>query len=204
MQSPKLASILATLTALVAMGTSGCYLQIGENSPERTPDPTGAPSSTSTPTEPPPAAIAAKVSIDPGATVSASPGHSVGVYVEVTSAGHWSVLTTCDTSVSGHECAFDLNVSPEDGSKFSGVTPQGLAYGDAMTVLDDGTVQIVSQTGTLANGLSFDTEPGALVEINVLLEGVPKPGIFRYIGGGVTQEGVPSNPVEFVPAATPG
>jgi hypothetical protein len=213
LRSPKLASTLATLTVLAALGTSGCYLQIGENSPGNEPASTGtprpappgattAPSATTTPSAPRPGAgAAAHVSIDAGATVSPTPGKTVGVYVEETGKGHWSVLTTCDTSVSGAACSFDLNVTPEAGSSFSGVTAANLAYPDAMTVLGDGTIQIATATTHLANGLSFDTEPGALIEVNVLLDGAPQLGLVHYVSGGVEHAGVPGNPVDFVPVA---
>jgi hypothetical protein len=213
LRSPKLASILATLTALAALGTSGCYLQIGENAPGNEPASTGtprpappgattAPSGTTTATAPPAeAGTASHVSIDPGATVSPTPGKTVGVYVQETGKGHWTVLTTCDTVVSGATCSFDLNVTPEAGSSFSAVTPANLAYPDAMTVLGDGTVQIATATTHLANGLSFDTEPGALIELNVLLDGVPQLGLVHYVSGGAEHAGVPGNPVDFVPVA---
>jgi hypothetical protein len=213
LRSPKLASILVTLTALVALGTSGCYLQIGENSPGSTPAASvtpppsppaeaATPSSTATPSAPPAEADpASHVGIDPGATVSASPGKSVGVYVEDTGNGHWNVFTTCDTSVSGATCSFDLNVTPEAGSAFSGIAPENLASPDAMTVLEGGTVQMTTGTRYLENGLSFHTEPGAFIEINVLLDGRPQTGLVHWVSGGVVQDGVPSNPVDFVPAA---
>jgi hypothetical protein len=154
------------------------------------------------PTAPPASTPPLDVSIDPGAVMSVSPGQTVGVYVQNTGNGHWEVRTTCDTSVSGAACSFDLNVTPEAGSKLTGVAGENLTYGDdAMTQLDDGTVQLVAQTKYLATGFSFDTEPGALVEVNMLLGGVPQTGIVHWISGGKVQDGVPSNPVNFVPSA---
>jgi hypothetical protein len=199
---PGVAPIVAIFTAFfVALSTSGCFFQLGEERSGSAPTSTaGAPSPTapSTPTTPP-----LDVSIDPGGVMSVSPGQTVGVYVESTGNGHWKVLTTCDTSVSGASCSFDLNVTPEAGSKLSGVTGEGLTFGDdAMAQLDDGTVQLVAQTKYLATGLSFDTEPGALIEVNMLLGGVPQTGVVHWVSGGKVQDGAPSNPVNFVPPAS--
>jgi hypothetical protein len=198
LRSAALAPTFAIFTAFVALGTSGCFLQLAGPPPDST---SGAPSGTSTPTVPPPGAGALRVDIDPGVTVSSTPGQQVGVYVEDTGGGHWNVFTTCDTSKSGGSCNFDMNVSPEAGATFSGVGEAHLAYGDAMTMLDDGTIQLVARTTYEATGISFDTTPGALIQVNVLLDGVPQSGLVHWVERGVLQDGAPSNPVQFIPTA---
>jgi hypothetical protein len=199
-RSAALTSSLAVVTSFLALGASGCFIQIGEEGATSSTSTTGAthpaPSGTSTPTTPP-----LPVSIDPGATLSMSPGHQVGVYVESTGAGHWRVITTCDTAISGSSCSFDLNVTPEAGSKFSAVAGENTTASDAMTELDDGTIQLVTQTKYAAAGLSFDAQPGALIEVNMLLDGVPQTGVVHWVSGGMVRDGVPSNPVDFVPRA---
>jgi hypothetical protein len=192
---PQVAPVVAFFTAFVALGTSGCFFQFGEEHSGSAPTSTAV--APTAPTTPP-----LDVRIDPGAVTSVSPGQKVGVYVESTRNGHWTVLTTCDTSVSGAACSFDLNVTPEAGSTLSGLTGENLTYGDdAMTQLDDGTVQLVATTKYLATGLSFDTEPGALIEVNMLLAGMPQTGVVHWVSGGRVQDGAPSNPVNFVPSA---
>jgi hypothetical protein len=201
LRSAALTSSLAAVTAFLALGASGCFIQLGEEGATSSTSTTGAtrpkPSGAPTPTTPP-----LPVRIDSGATLSMSPGQKVGVYVENTGGGHWKVLTTCDTSMSGASCLFDLNVTPEAGTKLSAIAGENITSSDAMTELDDGTVQLVTQTKDAASGLSFDAPPGALVELNMLLDGKPQTGIVHWVSGGVVQDGVPSNPVDFVPPAS--
>src|SRR3974377_2212599 len=51
------------------------------------------------------------VDVDTNPTLNAAPGPGVGVFTEYAAGGHWHVWWSCDTSVTGFGCSFDVNVS---------------------------------------------------------------------------------------------
>ena len=50
------------------------------------------------------------------------------------------------------------------------------------------------------NGITFDADPGALIELDVLLDGVAQPEFVYVVSDGRLLSGVPTNPVDFIPA----
>ncbi len=222
LRSTKLASIFALVTAAFGLSASGCYVQAGvqgtrddntsidspapsttpapSGSPSTSPAPSGSPSTSPDPQDPAPDAIPA-VSVDPNATMTTYPGEGVGLYVEYEEGGHWYVYTTCDTAISGASCAFDVIVTPELGASLSSVEGMELEANDAIKLYDDGSIGLVTDTAYGMNGVAFDADPGALVEIDMLLDGVPQPALVYYVDRGVLTAGVPGNPVGFIPSS---
>lgn len=142
----------------------------------------------------------AQVTIDTGATMSLTPGEGVGVFVQYAKGGHWILSTTCDTRISRKSCAFDVVIAPEAGATLSEVAGQGLSRKDKLELRDDGTVRLVTRTSLGVAGVTFDTEPGAMVEFDVWLDGVPQPRFVYLVSDGSVAEGVPTNPVDVVPS----
>ncbi|MFT3770355.1 MAG: hypothetical protein QM820_33425 [Minicystis sp.] len=194
MNSPrtnKLASIFSTLTAAAAitLGASGCVVTAGYDT-----DPYVEP-------VPVPVTTVAEIDIDPGATMSADPGNGVGVFVQYDAGGYWTLFTTCDTAISGAACNFDILVSADSRVFLDNVEGFDLEPTDSITLGADGSINLVTDTSFGMNGLTFDADPGAVIEVDVLLDGVAQPQFVYVVSDGRLLSGVPTNPVDFAPAA---
>ena len=158
----------------------------------------------------PPEAMAtapAQVSIDTGATVKVSPGQGVGVFVEYASGGQWSITTSCDTLESNYACGFDLFISGVSPSTvLSDVQGTSLSDADQLDVGRDGTVHLTTRTSTNLDGLTFSAPPGAVIRLEMYLDGamvdangVPQARFVYWIGDGVLHTGAPTDPIDFSP-----
>lgn len=189
----KISSVLSSLaaTAALALGASGCFVS-GSASFEP-----GGYYEEPVPVE----TVIAEVSIDPGATMAATPGAGVGLFVQYDEGGHWMVFTTCDTDISGASCEFDILVSAVDSRTWiDNVEGFELEYDDSFTLGSDGSINLVTNTTYGMNGMLFDAEPGSAIEIDVLLDGVSQPQFVYVVSDGRLMQGVPTNPVDFEPA----
>jgi hypothetical protein len=191
LRTKKIASILTTLTAAaaLAMGTTGCRLSAGIDAT----DPYYS--------DPTPVASVAEIAIDTGATMSADPGNGVGVFVQYEAGGFWTVFTTCDTAITGAACDFDILVTGLDSrTQISNVEGFDLETGDTVSLNSDGSFQLVTSTTFGMNGIIFDADPGATMEIDILLDGGDRPELTYVVSDGVVLEGVPTNPIDLTPA----
>jgi hypothetical protein len=195
----KLTSILSTFAACLglAVGASGCFVGtdpyygdvvvVGDPLPDTVvvvDDP-----------------AIAQETIDADVTMDYKPGDGVGLYVEYSSGGHWHVFTTCDTKLTDLSCAFDVVIRPEAGSLVSKVGGYDLAAGDSVGLTESGAVRLLSTTTLSDQGVDFDLDPGALVEIDFLLDGAPQPQFVYAVSHGLVLNGVATNPVQFIPAS---
>lgn len=152
----------------------------------------------------PPETNAQTVVIDTDATITASPGDGVGVFVQYTSGGEWNIFTTCDTHVSGVSCGFDLFVKGVDATTLiANSKGSNLSGRDGIEVMADGTVHLATDTSTDLNGFTFDATPGAAIELTMALDGTSQERFIYWVGDGVLHTGAPTNPVDFQPTATP-
>jgi hypothetical protein len=183
----KLASLLSTLAAAASLSLfgAGCVVDASADPGVVVTDPTPA---------------IADVTIDTGAAMAASPGEGVGIYVEYAGDGHWNVFTTCDTSISGASCNFDLVVSSDESTSIGAVEGSDLGPTDSLTLQSDGSIRLVADTDYGMNGFSFDADPGATIELDALLDGEAQPEFIYAISDGALLKGMPSNPVDFTPA----
>jgi hypothetical protein len=186
------AAFLVSVVAGFGAGTAGCASQVRVEG-------------TSVPAVSAPVADeradVALVVVDADATIPLTPGESVGLFVQYARGGHWNLSTTCDTRLSGQSCAFDVLVSPAPGASFSNVAGQGLLRDDALELRSNGTVRLVTATSFGTDGMTFDSDPGALVELDALLDGVDQPRLVHVVSEGTVVEGVPTNPVDLSPSA---
>jgi len=142
----------------------------------------------------------ALVVVDAGATLPLAPGESVGLFVQYAAGGHWNLSTTCDTRTSGQSCAFDVILSPAPGASFSGVEGQGLSREDRLELRSDGSVHLVTATTLGTDGITFDSDPGAIVEVDALLDGADQPRLVHVVSEGAVLDGAPTNPVDLSPS----
>jgi hypothetical protein len=181
------------LTACIFVGDDGDHHDRRDSPREET----TPPEETTRPADTP-----LQVAIDPDKALESPAGEGVGVFVEYTAGGHWHVWTACDTNSSNEVCAFDVFVKVTDGTKITNAQPENLESGDSVQQLDDGSLQLSAQTSTEFDGMTFDTDPGAIIELDALVDGARDPRLIDWFGGGVLHnQGAPTDPIDFKPSA---
>ncbi len=137
--------------------------------------------------------------IDRGATLTTDLGYGAGLFVEYAEGGQWTLWSSCDSYVSQASCFWraDVIVHDADIATFDGLE---LEDGDYLTH-DGANLSLDWVTSYESDAVTFTTEPGALVEVHLYLDGISAPGYFVWYGNGDVQDGAPSNPVVFQPDA---
>jgi hypothetical protein len=141
--------------------------------------------------------------------VGLEPGSGIGVGVEYAEGGLWSVSVTCDTSLTGESCNYDLLVSTDEDSGITAFEGVALESDDILSAPDDFAVSAVLATGDDTDGFGFTTAPGATVRVSALLydphgNGGPldwsdDPRFISWVGDGAVHRGAPTNPVDLAP-----
>ena len=139
--------------------------------------------------------------IDTDRMIDVDAGQGAGLFLEYASGGHWQVSTSCDTLRTNTTCAWDIIVTPQDGSSLSNVTPTNLEPSDSLAAYDATSYQLYTNTGTDLDGFSFDSDPGAAVRVDALLDGSCATQFFYWVGDGALHSGSPTNPIDLVPSA---
>jgi len=137
--------------------------------------------------------------IDADAPLEAEPGSGVGVFVEYQAGGRWYVFTTCDTDVSDYDCLFDIVATPLGSAVVEGVHPDSVEREDSLDLTGQDSVRFVGYTSTDTDGFYLDTEPGRVLELDVLLDGECGNAYLYWVGDGAIHQGAPSNPFELEP-----
>jgi len=185
------------LTALALGGAlAGCVIVSDDDHDDDWDDGSGSGSY-----EPPPADDPVQVGIDTGRAVDAEPGEGVGVFVEYAEGGVWRLWTSCDTTYSGATCEFDIQVTVDDGSELLSVGAEDLEDGDQAGAYDEFSGFLQTDTTDDADGVRFETTPGAVLRVDTFLDGQAQPRFVYWVGDDVVHAGAPTNPVDFVPSA---
>lgn len=146
----------------------------------------------------------ARAFIEPDERLEAPPGEGAGVFVEYESGGRWHVWATCDTRLTGRACHFDVLAQTSTGS-IRNVVGDALAPGDSLTQDCTDTAQLLLTSRSDISGMFFETQPGATVVFDVLVDGVPYPelvywyGSFRETDASDVRYGAPGNPIALTP-----
>lgn len=145
---------------------------------------------------------AVQTTIDVDSQIEVDAGQGAGVFIEYASGGHWQVRTSCDTLKNDASCKWDIIVTPEDGKALSNVAPTDLEATDSLQPFpnDSRSYQLIASTSGDIDGFSFDSEPGAAISIDALLDDVCAVPYFFWVGGGALHPGSPSNPLILVPS----
>lgn len=151
-----------------------------------------------------PGSSAASAWIETDERLEAAPGEGAGVFVEYESGGRWHVWLTCDTSVTGRPCHFDV-FAQALGASIGNVVGESLSPGDAVYHDCSDTAQLMTSTRATISGMYFDAPPGATIQLDVLLDGAPYPELVYWYGKhrkgdrSDVRYGAPGNPVAFTP-----
>lgn len=182
--------VLALTVGLAGAASTGCFFidEGGHHGDEMPPD-TGSPE---------PQTIS-QVAIQPDQTLNAPPGEGVGIFVEYRADGKWHISTTCDTFYSKAVCSFDMFVSMDPALLRTYATDQVEGY-DEVKDLGDGQIEFIADTDSDTDGLVIEGEPGALLQLEVYLDGSSAEKFVYWVSDDVMHPGAPSNPVQFLPA----
>lgn len=145
--------------------------------------------------------------IDADATMSnIKPGTGLGMFIEYVTGGTWTVMFTCDTSVTSINCPWSINAQTLDGSPISNIDVHQLdpnnTGNDVVNHPSSDLLTYDGVTTTELNQFSFQVGAGLSVGFDVWLQDVPTPNQYVFwIGDGGLNRGIsaPSfnlNPVQ--------
>jgi len=142
------------------------------------------------------------MSIETDVALDAVPGDGVGVFVEYYAGGVYRVWTTCDTNYSGSVCPMDIFMSVDVDSRIDAITTDDLEGADLVNINEAaGTVDMHVDTSVDYDAIEISTTPGAVLRLEVLIDGVPQPRFVYWFGNGVLHNGAPTSPVDLVPTS---
>ena len=140
-----------------------------------------------------------EATIDTGELLDVEAGAGAGLFVEYESGGTYHVTTACDAD-SGGECYWDVLVRPIDGGLIS-AGPRGLEASDSLSFVADDELRLAAFTGRDFDGFTVQTEAGATLEVDALLDNGCGNRYLFWVGDGAIHSGAPSNPIRLIPSA---
>ena len=152
------------------------------------------------PPNPPAQGDIESATIDTDQLLDVEPGAGAGAFIEYDAGGTYHVTTSCDFD-QGSACNWDIVVTPLDDAALLGVTPVDLESDDSVTIGSGNQVRLVALTARDFDGFSFQTDPGAAIEVDALLDNGAANRYLFWVGDGALHSGAPSNPVDLVPSA---
>lgn len=137
--------------------------------------------------------------IDTDEALEVEPGVGAGAFIEYEAGGSYRISTSCEVSEGG-PCSWDIVVTPLEGAGIASLAPSGLEQDDALTT--DGTsIQLLATTEDDLDGFTLQTEPGAAIRFDALLDGGCANRYLFWVGDGALHSGAPSNPIDLVPTS---
>lgn len=137
------------------------------------------------------------VTIDANEVMNTALGEGVGLFVEYESGGTWRLWTSCDTNLTGYACAFDVYAIA--GSSVHNVITEDLEAYDHVDITSSDSLVFYAETGSNFDGVTFDTQAGVSLEVELVLDGYVEPSFIYWVGDGVLHEGAAGSPVVFSP-----
>jgi hypothetical protein len=137
--------------------------------------------------------------IDAGETLSTELGRGAGVFVEYQRGGTWRIWTSCDTKLTGMICRYQVNVGPR--AKIEEINAFDLESSDYFERYTDGTFTLFADTDIGTDVVEFKTKPGALVDVELIIDGHVDPRYLVWYGNDRIHDGAPRSPVVLQPDA---
>lgn len=141
-----------------------------------------------------------EATIDVDQLLDVEPGDGAGAFIEYETGGTYHVTTSCDAAQNG-ECYWDIVVMPVNDAPVQNVTPLDLESEDSLTFGAGNQLRLAASTGDDFDGFSFQTDAGAAVRVDALLDEAPANPYLFWVGDGALRSGAPSNPIDLVPSA---
>jgi hypothetical protein len=133
------------------------------------------------------------VDVDTDRTMTAQAGDGVGVFTEYAAGGHWRVFWTCDTNRTNFDCGFDVGISTS--GQITNANGDSLEAADQLQLAQaaTGNLGVVAQTSTAIKGVTFDTTPGAVITLDVTVDGQRDGKILFFVQDGRVNGGYAGN-----------
>jgi hypothetical protein len=137
------------------------------------------------------------VTIDAGAVLSTTLGEGAGFFVEYQPGGYWTFWTSCDTLLAGTRCYWDAQILGDSTLELT--FDEGLEGNDFIERYADNALRFYAITEEDSDLIEVAAEPGALLEVDLLLDGLVAPDYLVWQGNGYVQHGASGSPVVFQP-----
>lgn len=139
--------------------------------------------------------------IDADATMTdLNPGKGVGMFVEYTTGGTWTVKFTCDWDTSALKCLWSINAITLDSSPIGGINSQSLDSDDVVNRPRSDSLTYDGITTNEIDQFSFQANPGNAIGFDVWLQDEPYPNRFVFwVGDGGLNKGVTSPSFDLYP-----
>jgi hypothetical protein len=148
----------------------------------------------------PPAADIEESTIDTDQLLDVEAGKGAGAFFEYEAGGTYHVTTSCDVD-NGGPCSWDIVVFPLDDAPLKTFAPYELEADDSLSFGFGNQLRFVARTERDFDGFDFQTDPGAAIQVDALLDGAAGNRYLFWVGDGALHSGAPSNPVNLVPSS---
>jgi len=143
------------------------------------------------------------VDVDPDRTLTAHPGDGVGVFTEYRSGGEWHIWWTCDTNKTSLPCTFQVTVTAASGA-ITNASSEQFESNDQLVQLSDRAIEALTQTATGVDGIVFDADPGATIQLDAQMNGQDSGSFLFFVQNGQVNggyQGSLTDPLMFEPAS---
>jgi hypothetical protein len=139
-----------------------------------------------------------QATIDADEVLEVEPGVGAGAFIEYEADGTYHITTSCDSPESG-ECFWDILATPLDDAPVLGLSPFDLESDDAVAI-EGNSVRFVAYTDTDFDGFTLQTDAGAGLRVDALLDEACGNRYLFWVGDGALHSGAPSNPIDLFPS----
>jgi hypothetical protein len=152
------------------------------------------------------------VRAETGQILQSKPGEGVGVFVEYAAGGHWTIWWTCDTDKTARTCNYGINATTQSGhitnvAGYDGTTltpSEGGPFDAGLSEAGPPAFPIQGAVTTQIQGITFDTDPGATIEVTATLDDSYDGSLFYFVDDNKVKDGyhgVLTDPLEFQPTS---
>ena len=141
-----------------------------------------------------------QATIDTDQALDVDPGAGAGAFIEYDTGGTYHVSTSCDVA-QGNPCYWDILVTPLNCAAIQNVAAVDLESDDSVSVDAGNQVHLVAYTDKDFDGFTLQTDPGAGIELDALLDNGAANRYLFWVGDGALHTGAPSNPVDLLPSS---
>ncbi len=135
--------------------------------------------------------------LDTDEIMDVEPGQGAGLMVEYLAGGTWQLWTTCDTDYTGLSCNFDVEVvTSAPIESVSNVVLEGY---ERVDITGDYQLFFDASTGVDYDQVTFDTTPGASIDVELVLDGCVEPQYIYWVRNNQVLHGGVGSPIAFTP-----